>query len=1224
MPTAASRRLRGAAAVFTAVALAPAARADEGGLEDLALRALLDPPRAVQGDAPAALALALEAIEADPRSPRVVPLLGEARGLWDEVPGGRARALEVLEAAVGDLERHPNRDDVLAAIARLRRALGDPAGARAADASRGFVRRFLAAGGFGLRPNTALHDVFDPEVAAAERALDPGATFRDLRGELGWRPVAPDDLGVGVALRDVLTDSGAVAYAVTAVELPAAGAAHLVYTGPSAKLWLNRAVVAVIDRERDRPDGELRVPVRLRAGWNRVLVKVAGGRTASFTLRFTEPDGAPLPPTAVDPAAPVEVGAGGLVEALPSFTSAGLAAGETPAERAAYARHLLLTGRGEEGYTVLAGLAAAAPELAEAPWFHVLRGDAAQRADHLPAATKRDEARRAYERAVQLDPARVDARRRLAEFAFQDDRDTDGIVLLEEVLADHPGSFDTRRRLFDALVAQEWLVPAARVLEAMERRAPDLPPTLRARHRLERARGRRRAAHAAAERLYAVDGSELWVVAERADLALAAGDREAARDALDDLVAAGVLDAEAVAARRLRLARAAGDRAAELDALRDAVRAAPWKAGRRLALARRLAEDAPADEAAREEALALLDALLAEEPGRHDARRLRRALAGEAGDFWAEWAPDVAEVLTGSPDASKWPRAQTACLFDQTVTRIYPDGSSVDVVHQLWRILNEAGVERYGTRPRAGELLEVRTITPSGRVLEPIRAGDGFQMPGLEPGAVVEHAFKVERDAPAVQYTNGPWYFMDPELTEPFWFSRWVIWIHEDAAVDVLQYNMARPGITREVERRGPWTIHTFTARDQPRIEPEPLAPEREEFLPWVKVVERRDLEDFASLYREPALRGTAVTPSVAAAAAEVTEGLSSDRARARALYRFVQEHVTGGGRGGSAAEALAAREGSKTTLYLALLAAAGVEADLAWAAPGPDQARVVDWSHPEPGQFQVPLVRVAPATGQPVWVFAEAPRLAPFGRLPRALSGGAVYVCRPGGGLLGVLPADPLASVATETRTAIRLEEGGGARVELTKTLADYDYYGAKENFATAPAQALRGFFAQQANQLYPGARLLEGEGVAVEEPGEPLAFRFVAATDAAVRRRGDGHLELAPPMAPSRLGQTLGSFRRRLFDIVVKDGVVTRDVVEVDLGPYACPRLPASVSLTHRLGQFSLLFARTPAGGVRIERALSIRPGRVTPADYPRFQAFLRKVDEAEQRAVHLEPRS
>ena len=35
-----------------------------------------------------------------------------------------------------------------------------------------------------------------------------------------------------------------------------------------------------------------------------------------------------------------------------------------------------------------------------------------------------------------------------------------------------------------------------------------------------------------------------------------------------------------------------------------------------------------------------------------------------------------------------------------------------------------------------------------------------------------------------LQYSNGPFYFQDPDLTEPFWLSRWVIWIHEDAPGD--------------------------------------------------------------------------------------------------------------------------------------------------------------------------------------------------------------------------------------------------------------------------------------------------------------------------------------------------------------------------------------------------------------------------------------------------------
>ena len=71
--------------------------------------------------------------------------------------------------------------------------------------------------------------------------------------------------------------------------------------------------------------------------------------------------------------------------------------------------------------------------------------------------------------------------------------------------------------------------------------------------------------------------------------------------------------------------------------------------------------------------------------------------------------------------------------------------------------------------------MAIKVYTPSGEVLEPIRAGQSFEMPGLAPGAVIEHEFRMEHGPPELQYTNGPWYLQDPELREPFVHSRWIV-----------------------------------------------------------------------------------------------------------------------------------------------------------------------------------------------------------------------------------------------------------------------------------------------------------------------------------------------------------------------------------------------------------------------------------------------------------------
>lgn len=1186
----------------------------------------LDHPGLHRGDAKAAMEALLRALEAAPTDAQVPLLLVELRQVWELVPGGPAECAKRLDVVSKKMGPHLLRDDVLAALAELRRFEGDTAGLKQLQDARGFVREFLIAGSFGLAPAASLEEGFEPELAAAEKDVDVRARFQGLRGEVGWVPLTVESPEVAVPVGRAATEQGAVTYALAHVEVPVAGEGWIVYTGPSARLWLNRSLVTSIDRTRERLDQELLVPVRLVAGWNRLLVKVGDGRGARFSVRLVDAGGTPI--VGKTSAAPQPVSMSGVEPTPPrsSFALGRLATETAPARQALYAQALAITGRGEEAYTVLDDLRRSSAALEQAGWFWLLVGDIAQRADHLPAAARRDQARSAYERALGLDPTCVRARRRLAEFAFQDDRTKDGILLLEASLKDHPGDLATRVRLVEVLLRKRWLLDAERTVEEAALLGADLPAVLEARAQVLDALDMPREAHAVRERLFTVDKGEAWVLLRRIGRATAEGDRAAAEAALDELLARGWNRFEALD-RRADIARAFNDRAGELAARRERVALRPWDLNLHVALAETLAEEALSSPSARAEAVSVLEAVLAQEQGRHAARRLLQALQGQ-GDgedrFWEEWTPDLEEVLAGAPDAAHWPRASTACLFDQTVTRIYPDGSAVDVVHQIFKILDESGKERYGSRPKGGELLRVRTITPSGEVLEPIQAsGRTFEMPGLAPGAVVEHAFKIERNKEVFQYSNGPFYFQDPDLTEPFWLSRWVIWVHQDAPVVLVERNMNREGITHETERRGEWTVHTYVAKDRPRFEVEPGAPDKDELLPWVKVVERRTLEEIGAFYREAARDGSVVTTQIARKAAEVTFGIDDDSEKARVLYRFVQEHVTRAGQADTAAQILASRAGSKTTLLMALLEAARVPHRLVIAGPSPNLAAPIDWDLPEPGHFGTRLILVEPRGGEPLYVFADAAKLAPYGRLPTELWGAPAYVCEGGGGMLEVLPDERLDAEATRGTIDIALQEGGKARLELLRELPGFDMFRLKEAFASAPAAQLRSFFAQQANQLFAGARVTESGALRLDEAGVPLAFRFVAEVPQAVRGRGDGALTMQTGIPASRLKESLGAHRRREFDLVLREPIVLRDTSRIALGPYACPRLPQDVTLKTRLAQFSLMHVREGANRVRVERLLIIRPGRVSPAEYGAFSAFLSKMDEAERRTLLLEER-
>jgi hypothetical protein len=1177
------------------------------------------------GDAVGELKKLQAVLSAEPADPRVPILLGALSRRQSLVPNAYAGLRETLSAALP--EAGWNQDPILVALAGLSERLGDRKAAEAFRVQRGLLRQFLVCGPFGIAPSASLDRTFPPEVAANSKTFSLEQRFEGMRREpRPWAELRPERPGRIVSPGSVLDGSGQVLYALTHVRYTgqAPAKAWLVYRGPSARIWCNRELASKIDRNATRLPSKVRVELTLRPGWNRILFKVVGGPSARFSAQLCEESGAPLVLEESLQEA-VEPGVAGVKAPRPRASLEALASEQDPERVGLYAWSLANEGLSEEALLTLEKLEATATGLRNQTWYQLLYARIAAEANHLPPVVRRNRAREACEKALRLTPGLREAELRLASFELADDKTLPAVKRLEALLEARPRDLWVRLLLGAALLGQGWELPFQDVLEGTPKEQRGLAPVLQMRIRLLNSQGRREETLPIQAQVYALDKTQTAVLQGRLAQALARGDQATATATQATLDEANGASAQDRALSLRGLARSLGQRARALAALRTWVDAKADSRQRRLALADRLAQDAEQNPAARKEAITILEQILRESPGLHAALRLLEGLTGKEDAFWEAWEPKIDEVLASAPDAKTWPKANRVCLFDQTVTKIYPDTSSTDVVHQVWRMLDEGGKQALGERPNAGETLVIRTITPDGKRLEPIDANTGkFQMPGLRPGASVEHSYRVRRGPAGFQFENGPFYFMDPDLQEPFWLSRWVVIVHEKAPVEIIERNLNRKGITHEVTTQGEWKTHVFTARHQPRVEPEPSAPGRRELLPWIRVIETKTLDDLDGLYRERALRGRAPAPSVEAKAKELLDGVDGDQARADKLLAFVHEHVTSPGRGDDPARVLASRRGNKSSLYRALLRAAKVPHALAFASQSPHARTRTDWSVPELGQFGIPIVRIAPRGGEPYYVLPNADRLADRRRLPVQLWGAPVYVSAEEGGFLEVLPEGKLEDESTRTRLRLTLDERGGGRILWRQELRSFGYFRLKSQISATPAQRLRGFFAGQISRQFPGANLVRFATPSVEEVGVPVRWKVEANSPQVLAKRPDGTFRLGSVIAASQVGARYGAHRVRRFALVFDEPTVLEDSTEVLLGPYACPHLPQELRINRRLLQYSFRATRPAPDRVRIERRLVIRRGRIQPAEYERFRQQLQRIDAAEQAGLVLEKRA
>lgn len=1201
-----------------------AAPAQAAGPDPAGPSSFLFLPGEDRGDAAASLDALLERLRADVNSPALALGLGRLARFAPLVPDGDARAAALVTELLASprLVNGWNREMLRAQVIEQLRAKGALEDADVLQSAGGSVRRWLAIGAFGAARRAGFDVRYSPEDDALGEDLDLSRVHRNRRRELRWKPLRPTRFETQVNLLDVVNGSG-ISYAVAHVHLKEAASGWAVYEGGSARLWLNRSELGRVDREGHRLPRALRFPVRLRAGWNRILIKVHAG--LGFRLRLADERGESLDFTEEVAARSRPVSLAATAPTAPRRTANHeafeAAAGWSLGNRLAFGIYVMsLQGLSEEGLTEVEAVLAK-PQAAETPWVVYLAGIALENADHLRRTQRVPRSRAAFEKCLALTGDRfVPAERKLAQLDFAASKEVEAVMRLERCLEANPEDLETAlmvHRLFQRVGWEgESDALRARLFQRHGRLSTLLSLEASALDKL----GRADDALALYKELYERDQRRSWYLRLLRERAIEAGDRAAALAALERQRLRDPESARWVHGVKARIFAATGDRDHQLAALRALVREAPDNLDTRENLGKQLMSSAQASRA--EEGRAMLQDVLAREPERHELRRLLRLGAEkQAPGFWEEWSRPASAILATKDQTRNFPQASTVCLWDQTVTKIYADGSYEEVVTQAWRILDARGVQSMGQRSELGETLRIQTVTAEGRVLEPIRtSGGGFEMPGLAPGAVVIHSFRSSRGAPGLQFSYGPWWLQDPDQSEPFVASQWVLIADDAFKFEVLARNLPAP--PRVLKRPGQ-TIRIFESALLDRVEPEPFMPPREEYLPHISLYEPISLAELTPLYEDRFLSiESAVTPSIRAKVKEITAGKSTDAQRAHALYRFIKDKVNERGYGGSAAEILAGLEGDAMTLYRAFLRAADIPFDDALAGSNPRLGDATDWGRPRPGQFANPLLRLRPRDGEPIWLDPSNPRYAAFGALSESLWGAPTLILGGSRGLTS-LPSQALEGRGTRSRTTIALNKDGAATIRQTLTALDHTDTRLKEGFDQIDERQRRSFLQRQANERFPGSRLTGYDLPDLKDPRKPLVLQLDIAAENVARKRGDGRWVVPGLVAPSTLRRFFGGRPERRFDYVIDLWLSRVDRVELDPGPaFKLGPLPKDVMIKESWGSFSLVFVRAKEK-VMIERRILLPPGRIPASQHRRFMTFVEAVDSAELVDLVLESR-
>jgi tetratricopeptide (TPR) repeat protein len=647
--------------------------------------------------------------------------------------------------------------------------------------------------------------------------------------------------------------------------------------------------------------------------------------------------------------------------------------------------------------------------------------------------------------------------------------------------------------------------------------------------------------------------------------------------------------------KRLEVLLAAGDPSVEERLLEATIEAAPENGNARLALADARFARGDADALQR----SLAEATLAGA----DPEPLARAIdAAQALRDFSPYRLDGRQIIAAYEKADRHQSASAARVLDYAAVWVHADGSSRMLEHEIVRIQSTDAISKFAEQERLdGLVLAQRVIKRNGRTLEPepVAGKPTVTFPHLEIGDYIETEHVVA--APALEhgrfYGGMRWFFREENVA--YARSEFVLIAPRERQLDLeLTGDVPEP----RLEESGSFVVRRWRVDESPAAPDEPLAAPVQEYLPSVRVGWGDGIERRLRLLSEQVADTSAIDPRIAALASEIAAD-ADPMQRARKAYRWVQDNIKDG-QEMDARRVLTARAGNRWSALRMLLRALDVPVSylvvknrLAPPSPGPMS---------EADAYNVPLLYVGEGPGA-AWLTAQE-QYAPFGYVPVEARGmPAFQLSIDGQKALTVPPAGDQDRLEYEGKVV--LGAGGAARLALRQRFVGKYAIRLRGGLTQVPEGRLHEIIESRLlGQALPGAELLDFRVEGQDDLDAPLVVEMVAG----VRNFAEVDAQrsvIEPPLMP-RLTR-LATLPERQTPLLIRESMHQSARLEIALEPGT--QVWGTRQGTVESGEYSVVARDAVEGDVLvIDREVSIAAGRVSPADYGRFQRFTREAEE------------
>ncbi len=621
-------------------------------------------------------------------------------------------------------------------------------------------------------------------------------------------------------------------------------------------------------------------------------------------------------------------------------------------------------------------------------------------------------------------------------------------------------------------------------------------------------------------------------------------------------------------------------------------------------------------------------------------------------------APDkeTAELIKRAGGLKEYPEANALVIRAQSNYDVNENGTYVNRVHLLAKILTDKGFDDYGEIKvpfyktyDSVIVVTARVIKQDGEIVDVPRdqmkdissatteAMNIYESDALE--RVVPFKNLEVGDCIELVYEDHLFHaFMDGQFDGLDVFQAFDPIIHKETNVIIPQSmnlrHVVRNGEVKYAKKQaGDKVRHTWSVEDMPRIVSEPAMPPLIEVAPTVVFSTIDSWETISKWWNDMAGKQMTMNDALRAEVAALTNDKFSKEDKINAIYHYAAQKIRYMGLGTGKKKGLEPKPATETfetkygvcrdiaTLMVAMLREANIESEVVLTNMGAE----VEYGIPYVG-FNHAIVAIKNDDGG--YTYADPTVDNSVDWLPAIESNQQVLVCTPQGKTLADTPLTPAKENLGKVRAQSILSENGTFTSEVsivTDGIYDLALRQWAQSIPTAQMSMIWNYVLQQ---VYPGTRLTGFEHSETEDMTLPFTIKFSYRVDNYPTNAGEFVLMKSPVsmgafelVSKFLLGAASLPERKYPFELGFTFGAEEEETITLPPGmklrsmpdPVAISKGPVDYKMTYVSSQSQEL--ESGATQVTYKKEFMINQTKMSPEEYAQFKAVMKAASKSER---------